>query len=175
MDASGQDSLGHADWIRIYGEVVEEVKDELRAKGRGDDFWDATIIYTTVRFIDNDALKVAMEDCLTLKQSFPHLIRGPSTSRCVTRRASRLTPSFPHAQVSIWSATKTLSIHSASIFPPSFGSKSARRSWVSQYLSSSTQARRSATALGPIKTSSMPFCWVPSESDTASRSASTRN
>lgn len=94
MDASGQDSLGHADWIRIYSEVVEEVKDQLRAKGRGDDFWDATIIYTTVRFIDNDALKVAMEDCLTLKQSFPHLIRGPSTSRCVARRASGLTPSF---------------------------------------------------------------------------------
>lgn len=94
MDASGQDSLGHADWIRIYGEVVEEVKDELRAQGTGDDFWDATIIYTTVRFIDNDALKVAMEDCLTLKQSFPHLIRGPSISRCVARRASRLTPSF---------------------------------------------------------------------------------
>lgn len=78
VDTAGADVLGHADWVRIYGEVADEVKDELRAQGRADAFSGATIIYTTVRFIDNDALKVAMEGCLALKKQFPHLIKGAS-------------------------------------------------------------------------------------------------
>lgn len=75
-NAACNDVLGHADWVRIYGEVVEDVKRELAAQGRADAFWGATIIYSTVRFIDNDALREALEDCLRLKAQFPDLIQG---------------------------------------------------------------------------------------------------
>jgi adenosine deaminase CECR1 len=68
--------LDHDDWVRIYGEVVQEVKAELYAQGRADALWDAKIIYSTVRFIDNDALREALEDCLALKAQFPDLIKG---------------------------------------------------------------------------------------------------
>ena len=100
--------LDHADWVRIYGEVVEEVKAKLSGQGRSDAFWGATIIYSTVRFIDNDALREALEDCLRLKAQFPDLIKGVSIDLSLLQLAF-LMPRRCLAQASISSAMRTRS------------------------------------------------------------------
>ncbi|KAE8234836.1 hypothetical protein CF326_g100 [Tilletia indica] len=72
--ANGQPDLPHREWVRLYDEAVTEVREEL--KGQGIDFWDARIIYSTVRIIDNSQLRLALEDCRALKKEFPHRIIG---------------------------------------------------------------------------------------------------
>ncbi|KAK0542862.1 hypothetical protein OC845_006407 [Tilletia horrida] len=72
--ANGQHDLTHREWVQIYDEAVTEVRQELRAEGI--DFWDARIIYSTVRIIDNATLRLALEDCRALKKEFPHRIVG---------------------------------------------------------------------------------------------------
>ncbi|EST07745.1 Adenosine/AMP deaminase domain protein [Kalmanozyma brasiliensis GHG001] len=70
--SDGTPTLTHEDWVRIFIEAVTEAKAEL---GEGV-FVDAKIIYTTVRFIDNDKLRWYLEDCISLKKLFPEWIVG---------------------------------------------------------------------------------------------------
>ncbi|KAK0532664.1 hypothetical protein OC834_002502 [Tilletia horrida] len=72
--ANGQFDLSHREWVQIYDDAVNEVREELKAEGI--DFGDARIIYSTVRIIDNAKLRAALADCRALKEEFPHRIIG---------------------------------------------------------------------------------------------------
>ncbi|CDW99543.1 hypothetical protein, partial [Sporisorium scitamineum] len=68
----GTPDLNHEEWVRIFIEAVNEVKSEINDGS----FVDAKIIYTTVRFIDNEKLRWYLEDCIMLKKKFPEWIVG---------------------------------------------------------------------------------------------------
>lgn len=70
--SDGTADLNHEDWVRIFIEAVNEVKAEITDGS----FVDAKIIYTTVRFVDNEKLRWYLEDCLALKKKFPEWIVG---------------------------------------------------------------------------------------------------
>ena len=88
----GQENIPHREWLLVYDSVMQEIKDELKAQDRegefvgskvsgvGDTFrpvtHDMQIIYTTIRYITPEELEWYLEDCITLKQEFPHLICG---------------------------------------------------------------------------------------------------
>ena len=85
------------------------------------------IIYSTIRFIDNEAVRDAMEDCIKLKKEFPHLIAGQFLEALKSRRvAGTDSPHFP-PQVSISSGTKTPCSLSSTILSRFYGSKSGSR------------------------------------------------
>ncbi len=60
VDADGKDTLGHAQWCELFLEAQEEIKRDLQAEGIV--FDGARIIYSTIRFIDGDAMIAAMQD-----------------------------------------------------------------------------------------------------------------
>jgi len=83
--------------VKIYGSVVQEVKDEMKRQGREDEFIGSRvscysrsvchlpsadhrflpkIIYTTIKVITPEELNWFTEDCLALKKEFPDLIAG---------------------------------------------------------------------------------------------------
>ncbi len=66
--SDGTNNLTHTEWVQIFIEAVNEVKAELANEGT---IVDAKIIYTTVRFIDNEKLRWYLEDCIMLKKKFP--------------------------------------------------------------------------------------------------------
>ncbi|SPO23303.1 related to adenosine deaminase [Ustilago trichophora] len=68
----GTPNLNHEEWVRIFVEAVNEVKAEITDGS----FIDAKIIYTTVRFVDNEKLRWYLEDCIALKKKFPEWIVG---------------------------------------------------------------------------------------------------
>ncbi|TKY87198.1 hypothetical protein EX895_003875 [Sporisorium graminicola] len=68
----GTPDLDHEAWVRIFIEAVNEVKSEITDGS----FVDAKIIYTTVRFVDNERLRWYLEDCIMLKKKFPEWIVG---------------------------------------------------------------------------------------------------
>lgn len=70
--SDGTPNLSHAEWVQIFIEAVNEVKAEITDGS----FVDAKIIYTTVRFIDNEQLRWYLEDCIALKLKFPEWIVG---------------------------------------------------------------------------------------------------
>ncbi|KAJ1027257.1 hypothetical protein NDA18_003266 [Ustilago nuda] len=70
--SDGTYNLSHEEWVRIFIEAVNEVKSEVK----GGSFVDAKIIYTTVRFIDNERLRWYLEDCIVLKKKYPEWIVG---------------------------------------------------------------------------------------------------
>ncbi|KIY43531.1 adenosine deaminase [Fistulina hepatica ATCC 64428] len=72
----GQDNIPHREWVAMFDEVQNEVKADMKAKGRDDEFLGARIIYTTVRAISNEELGWHMKNCISLKKEFPHLIAG---------------------------------------------------------------------------------------------------
>ncbi|KIM79688.1 hypothetical protein PILCRDRAFT_823225 [Piloderma croceum F 1598] len=74
--ADGNENVPHREWIEMFGKVVNEVKDDMKKKGREDEFVGARIIYTTIRIISPEELEWYTEDCITLKQEFPDLIAG---------------------------------------------------------------------------------------------------
>ncbi|KIM79690.1 hypothetical protein PILCRDRAFT_74115 [Piloderma croceum F 1598] len=72
----GQENVPHREWLIAFDKVVNDIKDDLKKQGREDEFVGARIIYCTVRFISPEELEWYTEDCLTLKQEFPHIIAG---------------------------------------------------------------------------------------------------
>ena len=70
--ADGTPDLSHREWVRIYGEVIEE----FRADPANTGFYGSRIIYSTVRIISPEKLREYCQDCLELKLEFPHLIAG---------------------------------------------------------------------------------------------------
>ena len=41
--ADGQENIPHREWVRIFEEVMNEVKDEMTKQGRGDEFIGARV------------------------------------------------------------------------------------------------------------------------------------
>ncbi|KAH9848878.1 Metallo-dependent hydrolase [Lenzites betulinus] len=72
----GKENTPHRAWFQIYERVLNEVREELKAQGREDEFVGSKIIYSTVRDVTCEELEWYLEDCLTLKQEFPHLVAG---------------------------------------------------------------------------------------------------
>ena len=68
--------MPHREWLLAFDRIVNDVKAELATQGRADEFVGCKIIYTTLRFVTADELVWYLEDCLALKQEFPHLIAG---------------------------------------------------------------------------------------------------
>lgn len=72
----GEENVPHRVWVEIFDRVVKEVKAHLNAQGRGDEFVGAKIIYSTMRTLNCEELEWSLNNCLMLKQQFPHLIAG---------------------------------------------------------------------------------------------------
>ncbi|KAJ7444882.1 hypothetical protein FB451DRAFT_1293716 [Mycena latifolia] len=72
----GQENIGHREWLQFFDEIQNQFKADLKRLGREDEFIGARIIYSTLRFIEAEELEWFCEDCITLKQEFPHLIAG---------------------------------------------------------------------------------------------------
>jgi adenosine deaminase CECR1 len=62
--------------LLIFQEVTNEIKAEMKAKGREDDFAGLKIIYNTLRIISPEELESELEQCSRFKQEFPDLIAG---------------------------------------------------------------------------------------------------
>ncbi|KAH8117190.1 adenosine deaminase-related growth [Phellopilus nigrolimitatus] len=76
IGADGQQNVTHREWVMMFEQVVNELKADLAVQGRTDEFYGARIIYTTLRQITCEELEWYLEDCIQLKQEFPHLIAG---------------------------------------------------------------------------------------------------
>lgn len=91
VDADGHETVTHSQFLRTFERIVREVKEELAAQGREDEFVGAKvqhilglpsesdpnqIIYSTIRFIEPEALEWYLTDCIALKKEFPHIIAG---------------------------------------------------------------------------------------------------
>ncbi|CAE6380112.1 unnamed protein product [Rhizoctonia solani] len=74
--ADGSETLSHRDYLALFGNVVREVKDQMRLEGREDEFIGAKLIYTVYRTFDKEKLWWYLEDCMVLKAEFPDLIAG---------------------------------------------------------------------------------------------------
>lgn len=76
FNEAGEEVVSHREWLAVFDHVVHSVQDELAAQGRADEFVGCKIIYSTLRFIPPAELEWYLEDCLALKQEFPHIIAG---------------------------------------------------------------------------------------------------
>ena len=43
VGADGQENIPHSEWVATFDQVVKEVKAEMTAKGRGDEFYGARV------------------------------------------------------------------------------------------------------------------------------------
>lgn len=48
VSAQGEDNLDHLEWVRIYNEVLEDVKLEMKVCGKEDSFWGATVCFLSL-------------------------------------------------------------------------------------------------------------------------------
>ncbi|KAG2077911.1 Metallo-dependent hydrolase [Suillus decipiens] len=62
--------------LLIIREVTDEMKAEMKEKGREDDFAGLKIIYCTLRIISPEELEAELDQCSRFKQEFPDLIAG---------------------------------------------------------------------------------------------------
>ncbi|KAI0086133.1 Metallo-dependent hydrolase [Irpex rosettiformis] len=76
FNEAGEEIVTHSTLLGEYDRILNEVKEEMRQQGREDEFIGSKIIYSTIRFIPPDELQWYLDDCITLKQKFPHLIAG---------------------------------------------------------------------------------------------------
>ncbi|KAJ5544617.1 hypothetical protein N7535_006989 [Penicillium sp. DV-2018c] len=68
-DKPDEDYFG---WCRVVKEVLAEFKETEE----GQNFYDARIIWTTLRRFSNDGIVKSMKECIQTKQEFPDLISG---------------------------------------------------------------------------------------------------
>ncbi|GJE96443.1 adenosine deaminase-like protein [Phanerochaete sordida] len=74
--ADGEETVPHREWLEAFDRILHDVRAELAAQGRADEFVGCRIIYSTIRFVPPEELDWYLEDCLALKQEFPDLIVG---------------------------------------------------------------------------------------------------
>ncbi|CCM02237.1 uncharacterized protein FIBRA_04318 [Fibroporia radiculosa] len=72
----GESNIPHREWLMAYDGVIKEVKEDLKRQGRENAFVGSRVIYSTMRTDSPEQLEWYLEDCLALKQEFPHLIAG---------------------------------------------------------------------------------------------------
>ena len=75
-DESGEQRVPHREWLIDFDQIVNEVKEEMKSRGRENEFIGAKIIYTTVRVIAPERMEWYTKDVIALKQEFPHIIAG---------------------------------------------------------------------------------------------------
>jgi adenosine deaminase CECR1 len=109
----GQDNIPHRDWLLVFDRVMNEIKEEMKNQKREGEFIGARvsplkftwflrspilclfkIIYSTIRFISPEELEWYTEDCIALKQEFPHLIAGGYSLACRLPPQRRPPPFF---------------------------------------------------------------------------------
>lgn len=76
IGADGQNTVTHRDWVVMFEKILNEIQDDMKIKGRSDEFFGARIIYSTLRNVTCEELEWYLEDCIRLKQEFPHIIAG---------------------------------------------------------------------------------------------------
>ncbi|ELU42785.1 adenosine deaminase [Rhizoctonia solani AG-1 IA] len=64
-DEDGSETLSHRDYLILFDEAIQEIKDRMRSEGRDDEFVGA-----------KEKLRWYLEDCMALKAEFPNLIAG---------------------------------------------------------------------------------------------------
>ncbi|KAI0709750.1 Metallo-dependent hydrolase [Earliella scabrosa] len=72
----GEENVPHRVWFQVFEQILTEVKSTLAAQGREDEFIGAKIIYSIMRDVSVAELEWYLDDCLALKQEFPHLLAG---------------------------------------------------------------------------------------------------
>ncbi|KAF5358069.1 hypothetical protein D9756_001350 [Leucocoprinus leucothites] len=76
VTADGKRNVTSRDIVQLFEKTVHEVKEELRKEGRGDKFLGARMIYTAFKAVSPENLYWFLDDCISLKKQFPHLIAG---------------------------------------------------------------------------------------------------
>ncbi|PCH41724.1 Metallo-dependent hydrolase [Wolfiporia cocos MD-104 SS10] len=74
--ADGLANVPHREWLIVYEGVMNDIVEELKEQGRQNALVGSKIIYTTMRFDTMKELEWHFENCIALKQEFPHLIAG---------------------------------------------------------------------------------------------------
>lgn len=69
VNAEGYMTSTHADMLTTFETALKEVQSKSP-------HFDAKVIYSTVRIMDNETLRWYIEDAISLKQQFPHLLVG---------------------------------------------------------------------------------------------------
>lgn len=89
----GKLDVTHRDWVIIYSNAVNAVKEVMQSQGRRDEFIGGRvsaqlrsqvflcvdtvqIIYNTLRIVSCEELEWYLEDCIVLKQEFPDIMAG---------------------------------------------------------------------------------------------------
>ncbi|KAI0636439.1 Metallo-dependent hydrolase [Trametes polyzona] len=74
--ADGAFNVPHRAWLQLYDRVLEDVKADMKKQGREDEFVGSKVIYSVLRTLTSEEIEWYLEDCIALKQEFPHLICG---------------------------------------------------------------------------------------------------
>ncbi|KAI0672700.1 Metallo-dependent hydrolase [Trametes maxima] len=74
--ADRENNATHRAQLQLYDRIVHEVKVSLKAQGKEDAFIGSRMIYSILRTITPAELEWYLEDCIALKQEFPHLVSG---------------------------------------------------------------------------------------------------
>ncbi|EIW51838.1 Metallo-dependent hydrolase [Trametes versicolor FP-101664 SS1] len=74
--ADGERNVPHRVWLQLYDHILKEVKADMKQQGREDEFVGSKIIYSILRIITPEEIEWYLEDCIAMKQEFPHLISG---------------------------------------------------------------------------------------------------
>ncbi|CAE7153663.1 unnamed protein product [Rhizoctonia solani] len=72
----GMEILGHRDLLLWLREAIQDVKDQMKADNREDEFVGAKIIYMSARSRKKPDFIWHLENCMALKQEFPDLVAG---------------------------------------------------------------------------------------------------
>ncbi|KAI0647566.1 Metallo-dependent hydrolase [Trametes meyenii] len=72
----GLNNVSHCAQLQLYDRIIREVKTSMKERGNGDAFIGSRIIYSILRIITPAELEWYLEDCIALKQEFPHLVAG---------------------------------------------------------------------------------------------------
>ncbi|TFK54820.1 Metallo-dependent hydrolase [Heliocybe sulcata] len=76
FNAEGHNVVPAREWVLMFAEAIQVVKQEMKDSGRDGAFLGARIIYTTIRMYTPDEVEWYTEECLALKQEFPDIIAG---------------------------------------------------------------------------------------------------
>ncbi|KAI0351486.1 Metallo-dependent hydrolase [Trametes cingulata] len=76
IGADGEQNVPHSAWLALYDRILEEVKTDMTRQGRENEFVGSKVVYSVLRTLTPEELAWYLEDCIAMKQRFPHLIAG---------------------------------------------------------------------------------------------------
>jgi adenosine deaminase CECR1 len=71
-DGHEEPEVGYSGFFKAFGEEIEKFKASEEGKG----FWGARMIWTSIRALDTRLTVEDMDNCITMKLEYPHLIAG---------------------------------------------------------------------------------------------------